>query len=118
MIMKMTEKKEIMRLFDAGDFESRKKAVSMLYEGFSGKYLMVIKRMFKRNKYDVYMYSPEEILQDVFLFLLSKKTKPSSASTISAWLRAYVLNEIRDDKEKILQKVKRNVEWNDFCSLH
>jgi len=25
--------KEIMRLFDAGDFESRKDAVSMLYEG-------------------------------------------------------------------------------------
>ena len=42
--MKMTEKKEIMRLFDAGDFESRKEAVSMLYEGFSGYYLMVIKR--------------------------------------------------------------------------
>ena len=118
MIMKITEKKEIMRLFDAGDFESRKKAVSMLYEGFSGKYLMVIKRMFKRNKYDVYMYSPEEILQDVFLYLLSKKTKPSSASTISAWLRAYVLTEIRDDKGNLFQKVKRNVEWNDFSSLH
>ena len=30
--------KEIMRLFDAGDFESRKEAVSMLYEGYSRHY--------------------------------------------------------------------------------
>ena len=44
--------KEIMRLFDAGDFESRKKAVSMLYEGFSRHYLIVIKRDFMFNKYD------------------------------------------------------------------
>ena len=41
--MKMTEFKEIMSLFDAGDFESRKEAVSMLYEGFSSYYLKIIK---------------------------------------------------------------------------
>jgi hypothetical protein len=65
--------KEIMRLFDTGDFESRKKAVSMLYEGFSRHYLIVIKRDFMFNKYDDAM--AEEVLQDVFLSLLSKQTK-------------------------------------------
>ena len=70
--MKMTEKKEIKRLFDAGDFESRKEAIAMLYEGFSDYYLMVIKRELILNKYDV--YSPEEVLSDVFLGLISKKT--------------------------------------------
>ena len=65
--------KEIMRLFDAGDFESRKEAVSMLYEGFSRHYLIVIKRDFMYNKYDEAM--AEEVLQDVFLSLLSKQTK-------------------------------------------
>ena len=90
--------KEIMRLFDAGDFESRKKAVSMLYEGFSRHYLIVIKRDFMHNKYDDAM--AEEVLQDVFLSLLSKQTKPSSAFAISAWLKSYVFNVARDRMKK------------------
>ena len=44
--------KEIMRLFDAGDFESRKEAITMLYKGYSRHYLVVIKRDFMHNKYD------------------------------------------------------------------
>ncbi len=90
--------KEIMRLFDAGDFESRKEAVSMLYEGFSRHYLIVIKRDFMYNKYDDAM--AEEVLQDVFLSLLSKQTKPSSAFAISAWLKSYVFNITRDRMKK------------------
>ena len=90
--------KEIMRLFDAGDFESRKEAVSMLYEGFSRHYLIVIKRDFMYNKYDDAM--AEEVLQDVFLSLLSKQTKPSSAFAISAWLKSYVFNVTRDRMKK------------------
>ena len=90
--------KEIMRLFDAGDFESRKKAVSMLYEGFSRHYLIVIKRDFMFNKYDDAM--AEEVLQDVFLSLLTKQTKPSSAFAISAWLKSYVFNVTRDRMKK------------------
>ena len=90
--------KEIMRLFDAGDFESRKKAVSMLYEGFSRHYLKVIKRDFMYNKYDDAM--AEEVLQDAFLSLLTKQTKPSSAFAISAWLKSYVFNVTRDRIKK------------------
>ena len=90
--------KEIMRLFDAGDFESRKEAVSILYEGFSRHYLIVIKRDFMFNKYDDAM--AEEVLQDVFLSLLTKQTKPSSAFAISAWLKSYVFNVTRDRMKK------------------
>ena len=90
--------KEIMGLFDAGDFESRKKAVSMLYEGFSRHYLKVIKRDFMYNKYDDAM--AEEVLQDVFLSLLTKQTKPSSAFAISAWLKSYVFNVTRNSMKK------------------
>ena len=90
--------KEIMRLFDSGDFESRKTAVSMLYEGFSRHYLIVIKRDFMYNKYDDAM--AEEVLQDVFLSLLSKQTKPSSAFAITAWLKSYVFNVTRDRMKK------------------
>ena len=90
--------KEIMRLFDAGDFESRKKAVSMLYEGFSRHYLIVIKRDFMFNKYDDAL--ADEVLQDVFVSLLTKQTKPSSAFAISAWLKSYVFNVTRDRMKK------------------
>ena len=90
--------KEIMRLFDVGDFESRKEAVSMLYEGYSRHYLIVIKRDFMHNNYDD--DTAEEVLQDTFLSLLSKQTKPSSAFAIGAWLKGYVFNVARDNLKK------------------
>ena len=90
--------KEIMRLFDAGDFESRKEAITMLYKGYSRHYLVVIKRDFMHNKYDD--DTAAEVLQDVFLSLLSKQTKPSSAFAISAWLKSYVFNVTRDRMKK------------------
>ena len=98
--------KKIMRLFDAGDFESRKKAISILYEGFSRHYLIVIKRDFMHNNYDD--ATAEEVLQDVFLSLLSKQTKPSSEFAITAWLKTYVFNVTRDN----LKKVYRHKEFN------
>ena len=90
--------KEIMRLFDAGDFESRKEAVSILYEGYSRHYLIVIKRDFMHNNYDD--DTAEEVLQDTFLSLLSKQTKPSSEFAIGAWLKGYVFNVARDNLKK------------------
>ena len=109
--MKMTEKKEIMRLFDAGDFQSREVATSMLYKGFSRQYLIVIKRdfMFKKlikrgfmfNKYDDAM--AEDVLLDGFLSVPLKKTKPSAVFTINAWLKSYVLNETRNSVKNISQ---------------
>ena len=90
--------KEIMRLFDEGDFESRKEAVSMLYEGYSRHYLIVIKRDFMHNNYD--NDTAEEVLQDTFLSLLSKQTKPSSEFAIGAWLKGYVFNVARDNLKK------------------
>jgi DNA-directed RNA polymerase specialized sigma24 family protein len=98
--MKITDDqfKEIMDLFDAGDHESRKQAISMLYLGFRDHYLIVIKRDFMHNKYDDAM--AEEVLQDVFLSLLSKLTKPSSQYAISAWLKSYVFNVTRDRMKK------------------
>ena len=107
--MKMTEKKEIMRLFEGGDFESRKEAISMLNKGLSDYYLMIIKRELILNKYDV--YSPEEVLSDIFLGLLSKKTSPSSVFTIEAWLKSYVLNVTRNFVKNIPQRVTRNLEY-------
>ena len=77
-----------------------KKRSQCLYEGFSRHYLIVIKRDFMFNKYDDAM--AEEVLQDVFLSLLSKQTKPSSAFAISAWLKSYVFNVtiLRDRMKK------------------
>ena len=100
LLMKITDDqfKEIMDLFDAGDHESRKKAISMLYVGFKDHYLIVIKRDFMHNKYDDAM--AEEVLQDVFLSLLSKLTKPSSQYAITAWLKSYVFNVTRDRMKK------------------
>ena len=100
LLMKITDDqfKEIMDLFDAGDHESRKQAISMLYLGFRDHYLIVIKRDFMHNKYDDAM--AEEVLQDVFLSLLSKLTKPSSQYAISAWLKSYVFNVTRDRMKK------------------
>ena len=100
LLMKITDDqfKEIMDLFDAGDHESRKQAISMLYLGFRDHYLIVIKRDFMHNKYDDAM--AEEVLQDVFLSLLSKQTKPSSRYAISAWLKSYVFNVTRDRMKK------------------
>jgi hypothetical protein len=57
------------------------------------------------------VYSPEEVLSDVFLGLLSKKTKPSSALTISVWLESYVLNVTRNFVKNISQRVTRNLEY-------
>ena len=62
--------KEIMRLFDAGDFESRKEAVSMLYEGYSRHYLIVIKRDFMRNNYDK-AYNIDDKDGDLDLFVVT-----------------------------------------------
>ena len=90
--------KEIMRLFDAGDFESRKEAITMLYNGYSRHYLVVIKRDFMHNNYDD--DTAAEVLQDVFLSLLSKQTKPSSEFAIGAWLKSYVFNVARDNLKK------------------
>ena len=100
LLMKITDDqfKEIMDLFDAGDHESRKQAISMLYLGFRDHYLIVIKRDFMHNKYDDAM--AEEVLQDVFLSLLSKLTKPSSQYAITAWLKSYVFNVTRDRIKK------------------
>ena len=90
--------KEIMRLFDAGDYESRQKAISILYDGFRDYLLNLIKHKFMHNKYDEAM--AEEVLQDVFLSLLSKQTKPSSTFAISAWLKKYTYNVARDRMKK------------------
>ena len=90
--------KEIMRLFDAGYFESRKEAITMLYKGYSRHYLIVIKRDFMHNNYDD--DTAAEVLQDVFLSLLSKQTKPSSEFAIGAWLKSYVFNVARDNLKK------------------
>ena len=90
--------KEIMDWFDAGDRESRKKAISMLYEKYSRNYLIVIKRDFMHNNYDD--GTAEEVLQDVFVSLLSKETKPSSEYAIGAWLKTYVFNVARDNLKK------------------
>ena len=90
--------KEIIDWFDAGDRESRKKAISMLYEKYSRHYLIVIKRDFMHNNYDD--GTAEEVLQDVFVSLLSKDTKPSSEYAIGAWLKTYVFNVARDNLKK------------------
>jgi RNA polymerase sigma factor (sigma-70 family) len=90
--------KVIMDWFDAGDRESRKKAISMLYEKYSRHYLIVIKRDFMHNNYDD--GTAEEVLQDVFVSLLSKETKPSSEYAIGAWLKTYVFNVARDNLKK------------------
>ncbi len=105
--MKITSEqfKEIMRLFNNGDFESRKEAISMLYDGYSRHYLIVIKRDFMHNKFDD--DTAEEILQDTFLRLLVKQTKPSSAFAINAWLKSYVFNVTRD-------KLKKTFRYKEF----
>ena len=90
--------KEIMRLFDAGDFESRKKAIDILYAGFSTHFIKKIKREFMDNNYDE--DTAEDLLHDTFHSLLNKRTKPSSTFAISAWLNSYVFNVVRDNLKR------------------
>ena len=90
--------KEIMRLFDVGDIESRKKAINILYAGFSTHFIIKIKREFMHNNYDE--DTAEDLLHDTFLSLLNKRTKPSSAFAISAWLNSYVFNVVRDNLKR------------------
>ena len=90
--------KEIMRYFDAGDYESRKKAIDMLYAGFSTHFIKKIKREFFYDSYDE--ETAEDILHDVFHSLCKKRTKPSAAFAISAWLDKYVFNVARDNLKK------------------
>lgn len=100
LVMRITpdQFKEIMRFFDAGDYESRKKAIDMLYGGFSTHFIIKIKREFMHNNYDE--DTAEDILHDVFHSLLKKRTKPSSPFAISAWLDTYVFNVARDNLKK------------------
>ena len=99
-IMKITpdQFKEIMRLFDVGDIESRKTAINMLYAGFSTHFIKKIKLEFMHNNYDE--DTAEDLLHDTFLSLLNKKTKSSSAFAISAWLNSYVFNVVRDNLKR------------------
>lgn len=90
--------KEIMRLFDAGDFESRRKAVAILYDGYRDYLLNLIKYKYMHNKYDETM--AEEVFQDVFLSLLTKQTKPSSAFALHNWMKKYTYNVARDRMKK------------------
>ena len=98
--------KQIMFLFDAGDFESRKKAIFILYDNYRPHYLRIIKREFMKKKYDD--ETAEDILQDAFLSLLSGRTKPSSKFAIGKWLRACVFNVTRNN----LQKAYRRSEFS------
>jgi len=91
--------KKIMTLFDAGDFESRRVAINMLYNAYSRHYLIVIKRDFMHNNFD--NDTAEEVLQDAFLRLLEKQTKPSSEFAIGAWLKTFILNVARDKLKKV-----------------
>ena len=90
--------KEIMHLFDAGDFESRREAVAIIFHGYSDYLLNLIKHKYMHNKYDEAM--AEEVLQDVFLSLLSKLTKPSSAFALHNWLKKYTYYVTSDRMKK------------------
>ena len=90
--------KEIMHLFDTGDFESRREAVAIIFHGYSDYLLNLIKHKYMHNKYDEAI--AEEVLQDVFLSLLSKLTKPSSAFALHNWMKKYTYNVARDRMKK------------------
>ena len=107
-MIQKTDFKLIIELFNAGDFESRKKAVDMLYRAYRQHYLIVIKREFMSNKYDD--SAAEDILQDAFLSLTSKLTKPSSEFAISSWLKSYIYNITRDNMKKAYRNREQSQE--------
>ena len=107
-MIQKTDFKLIMEHFNAGDFESRKKAVDMLYRAYSQHYLIVIKREFMSNRYD--NSAAEDILQDAFLSLTSKMTKPSSEFAISSWLKSYIYNITRDNMKKAYRNREQSEE--------
>jgi len=107
-MIQKTDFKLIMEHFNAGDFESRKKAVDMLYRAYSQHYLIVIKREFMSNRYDD--SAAEDILQDAFLSLTSKMTKPSSEFAISSWLKSYIYNITRDNMKKAYRNREQSEE--------
>ena len=115
--------KEVLRLFNSGDRENRKKAVSLLFEAYSKRYLELAHSVAdskQSNPYDFiwerYWQVTEhtrtlktedeevtqvetqknEALKDIFWNIENDETKPTSEKDIGAWLDNAVKNYAND----------------------
>ena len=102
----------IFDLFEKGDFESRKAAIMKLYEFYRPSYLRIIKRSMLHGNYDDDL--AEDVLQDTFISLLSKNTKPSSPFAIGEWLKSYTYNVARDNLKKAYRKNESSFHTDEF----
>jgi len=89
---------EIFNLLISDKYSFRKKAIARLYEVYRPIFLRIIKREFYYKSLDSEFL--EDLIQDTFVSLLSKKTVPSSSFAISQWLKSYTLNIARDSLKR------------------
>ena len=117
--LKKIDAKEVLRFLNSGDKENRKKAVSLLFEAYSKRYLKIAQSVAESKQSDPYDFIWEryrqvtehtrtlktkdeevtqfeteknEALSDIFGYIENDETKPTSEKDIGAWLDNAVKN--------------------------
>ena len=133
--LKKINSKEVLDLFNAGDNESREKAVSILYKAYGKRYLEIGKRIDEESEpISPYKHEWDEwnrqirgdskvkenteskaqenlSLKYLFLSLNENKTKPTSEEQIGAWLDEYVIKYAHDSLERLANEITQYW-WN------
>ena len=96
--LKKIDAKEVLRLLNSGDREDRKKAVSLLFEAYSKRYLKigceVMHRCYPHELAE--SIEPLDFINDIFDSLNNKgvQTKPTSEEEIGEWLDNFVMRAL------------------------
>jgi len=96
--LKKIDAKEVLRLLNSGDREDRKKAVSLLFEAYSKRYLKigceVMHRCYPHELAE--SIEPLDFINDIFDSLNNKgvQTKPTSEEEIGEWLDNFVMRDL------------------------
>ena len=96
--LKKIDAKEVLRLLNSGDREDRKKAVSLLFEAYSKRYLKigceVMHRCYPHELAE--SIEPLDFINDIFDSLNNKgvQTKPTSEEEIGEWLDNFVIRDL------------------------
>ena len=121
--LKKIDAKEVLRFLNSGDKENRKKAVSLLFDAYSKRYLELAHSVADSKQSDPYAFIWErywqvtehtrtlktedeevtqfeteknEALSDIFGYIENDETKPTSEKEIGAWLDNAVKNYAND----------------------
>ena len=96
--LKKIDAKEVLRLLNSGDWEDRKKAVSLLFEAYSKRYLKIGCEVMHRCYPHELAKSiePLDFINDIFDSLNNKgvQTKPTSEEEMGEWLDNFVIRDL------------------------